>query len=188
MVKLGFICEGATEKILVDSPNFKQFLEQYNCQSIGSVDASGNGNLLPKNIQPFIKTLRAKGAEKIFILTDLDSDLCITLTKERIAAPDNTITVIAVKTLESWFLADDALLTVLCGEECRIDFPELEINPFQTLRSLVNSKTGRGLGISKTVVAKKMISGGFSLSRVSEHPNCHSVKYFIKKLEEASTI
>ena len=88
MVKIGFICEGETEKIIVESENFQQFLLQNNFEFVNAIDATGNGNLLPKNIQPFIKILKDDGAEIIFILTDLDIDKCITNTKERINAPD----------------------------------------------------------------------------------------------------
>ena len=46
MVKVGFICEGATEKIIVESVNFKNFLKENNLEFIRAIDANGNGNLL----------------------------------------------------------------------------------------------------------------------------------------------
>jgi len=183
LVNIGFICEGATEKLLVDSVDFNSFVETFNCKIVASVDAGGNGNLLPKNITPFILALKSKGSEFIFILSDLDADLCITLTKERISAPADLITVIAVKTIESWFLADSALLSKLCGEETHIDFPEEEIKPFEAFRRIINEKAGRGIGFSKLVVAKKIISKGFSMNSVLKHPNCQSAQYFFKKLK-----
>jgi hypothetical protein len=64
MVKVGFICEGETEKIIVDSADFKNILASKNLQLVNALDATGNGNLLPKNITPFIESLKDVGAEK----------------------------------------------------------------------------------------------------------------------------
>ncbi len=83
MVKLGFICEGETEKIIIESLAFREFLLANNFQLVKAFDATGNGNLLPENITPMVKNLLDEGAEKIFIITDLDEDTCITkLNKE----------------------------------------------------------------------------------------------------------
>ena len=184
--KIGFICEGATEKLLVDSLNFHEFLATYNCKSVFSVDAEGNGNLLPRNISPFIKTLHAKKAEFIFVLTDLDDDQCITQTKERISAPAEVTVIISVKAIESWFLADSKLLTEMCGKAIVFETPEKERNPFKTLRAVFTDNNVRGLGPTKTVAAKKLLDSGFSLLRAHEHDACNSLKYFSKKLLDIS--
>jgi hypothetical protein len=113
MVNIGFICEGETEKLIIESDRFKQFLFDNNCELIKVIDATGNGNLLPKNISPFIQILNDEGAQKIFILTDLDIDVCITQTKQRINAPDGVIVIIAVQQIESWFLADSETLSII---------------------------------------------------------------------------
>ncbi len=183
MVKVGFICEGETEKIIVDSFDFKNILEKRNLKLIKAIDATGNGNLLPKNIKPFIENLKDDGAEKIFILTDLDQDLCITKTKERINAPHDLIIVISVKQIEAWFLADSTTLSNIFKEGFYFDFPEVENNPREKLKDIFIAKTNRGIGDSKPKFAKRIIKDGFSVSNSALHPNCNSAKYFLDKLK-----
>lgn len=73
MVTAGFIVEGASEKIVVESAAFKQFLVQSGYELITPViDAKGGGNLLPQNIEEFIAPFAAKQVDKIFILTDFE--------------------------------------------------------------------------------------------------------------------
>ena len=68
MVNIGFIVEGNAEKIVIDSPQFKNFLRGIDISVVNPViDANGNGNLLPKNIEPFINRLKAASAEKIIL-------------------------------------------------------------------------------------------------------------------------
>ncbi len=82
---IGFIVEGSSEKIFFDSPNFKKYLSSININYIPEIiNAEGNGNLLPHNIEELTKILINKGATKIFIVTDLDTDKCVTKTKDRI--------------------------------------------------------------------------------------------------------
>ena len=116
MVKVGFICEGVTDKLFVDSDNFKQFLLQNNCVLINAIFSGGNGNLLPKNITKHINSLKDDGVDKIFILTDLDKDKCITKTKLRINASNEISTIVAVKEMEAWFLSDSQLLSKMFGK------------------------------------------------------------------------
>ena len=182
MVKVGFICEGETEKIIVDSVDFKNILSSNNLQLVNTIDAKGNGNLLPKNIVPFIESLKDNGAEKIFILTDLDEDVCITKTKERINAPETIVVVIAVKQVEAWFLADSITLSKMFGKEFHFDFPENENSPIERLRDIFVTQTGSGIGPSKLSFAKRIVKEGFSVSNAANHPNCNSAKYLLSKL------
>jgi hypothetical protein len=69
MVRIGFICEGETEKIIVESEGFRKGLLDLNLEFVKAIDATGNGNLLPKNIAAFIHNLEREGAEKVLILT-----------------------------------------------------------------------------------------------------------------------
>jgi hypothetical protein len=184
MVKVGFICEGETEKIIVDSADFKNILASYKLQLVNAIDATGNGNLLPKNITPFIESLKDGGAEKIFILTDLDEDVCITKTKERINAPETTIVIISVKQIEAWFLADSATLSKVFGKEYQFDLPENESYPREKLRDVFVNETGRGIGPSKPGFAKRFLKEGFSVLNAANHPNCNSAKYLLNKLSE----
>jgi hypothetical protein len=182
MVKVGFICEGETEKIIVNSTDFKNILASNNLQLVKAIDATGNGNLLPKNITPFIESLKDDGAEKIFILTDLDKDVCITKTKERINAPETVVVIISIKQIEAWFLADSFTLSKVFGKEYKFDFPENENYPREKLKEIFITKTGRGIGDSKPKFAKRFLNEGFSILNAAVHPNCNSAKYLLNKL------
>lgn len=184
MVKVGFICEGETEKIIVDSVEFKKILASKNLQLVNAIDAIGNGNLLPKNITPFIELLKDDGAEKIFILTDLDEEVCITKTKERINAPETVVVIISVKQIEAWFLADSVTLSKVFGKEYQFNLPENEKNPREKLREIFVNETGRGIGDSKPKFAKRFLNEGFSILNAAKHPNCNSAKYLFSKLEK----
>ncbi|NDC31822.1 MAG: hypothetical protein EBZ58_13010 [Bacteroidetes bacterium] len=113
--KVGFICEGETEKIIVESSAFQRLLTDLNLSCAVAVDASGNGNLLPKNIQNHLETMRRYKVDFTIILTDLDEDVCITKTKERIQGSEKNeaIIIVSVKTIESWFLADSKTLSLV---------------------------------------------------------------------------
>lgn len=185
MVKVGFICEGDTEKILVESASFKSILKDNNLEFVKAFDATGNGNLLPENITPMINNLFEEGVQKIFIITDLDEDACITKTKARINAPEETVVIVAVKKIEAWFLADTKTLSSLFKENFSFLHPQTETDPRQVLKDLFIQKTGRGIGDSKPKFAFKMVNNGFSLLNAAQHPSCHSAKYFVQKLTQA---
>lgn len=189
MVKIGFICEGATEQILLLSDNFRLYLSSINLQLINVINACGSGNLLPHNISGYLKSLEKAGAEVIFILTDLDDDICITKTKERIRPRGQDIVVIAVKKIEAWFLANtNAMRSLLNDAEFSFLTPELENNPFETINRLLVKHKGRGIGrtsAGKIKLVSKLIELGFQLPDSATHPNCLSVIYFINKLQHA---
>ena len=50
VVKIGFIVEGETESLILNSDNFKAILSELNIVSVGVINAGGNKNLLPHNI------------------------------------------------------------------------------------------------------------------------------------------
>jgi hypothetical protein len=179
---VGFICEGATERLIVESKNFQQLLASLSITCVAPViDAKGNGNLLPHNIEAFRSTLIAKGAEKIVVLTDLDEDQCITLTKNRITHRPNQLIVVAVKKIEAWFLADTPTLSQVLRQNVEFPLPEQEADPFQTIRSLMVSHTGRAVP-TKTLLAKRFINHGFSVGNAANHAECLSAKYLLGKL------
>jgi hypothetical protein len=187
MVKLGFICEGETEKIIIESSSFKALLAENNCSLVKAFDATGNGNLLPQNIAPMISNLVEEGVEKIFVLADLDKDECITKTKERIEAPTDIITIVSVKQIEAWFLADSQTLSILLNEtNFQFQHPETAPVPREVIQQLFLQKTNRGIGDSKPRFANKMIRSGFSITNAAAHPNCTSARYFIAKLQSLS--
>lgn len=189
MVKIGFICEGETEKLIIESVAFKTFLVKSGLQLILAIDAEGNGNLLPHNIEKFQAILEDAGCDKIFILTDLDKDSCITLTKQRISAREKDIIIVAVKQIEAWFLSDSQTLSGLFKTKFQFEFPEKENEPYDTLNTLFINNTGRGNGKKdnggKIKTARKMLINGFSLTNAANHQNCLSAQYFIQKLQSA---
>jgi hypothetical protein len=72
--------------------------------------------MLPEKLKEDIEVLKSEGAQKIFILTDLDEDACITKTRQRIGEGTDTIIIIAVKQIEAWFLADSDTLSQLMND------------------------------------------------------------------------
>lgn len=183
-MKVGFICEGRTEKKIVESKKFQAFLSRIGIETVGEIrDAEWNGNLLPHNLQKFVDVLSIQGAEKIVIITDLDKDACITLTKNRITSDENRIVIVAVKKIESWFLADSSTLSDLLKENFEFSDPKNQMNPFETLKDLFKEKKGRGIG-TKNIFARHMLKYGFSVENAAQHPNCPSAAYFLKKLKQ----
>lgn len=188
MVKIGFICEGVTEQILLQSSTFKQFLKSINLESVPVIDAQGSGNLLPHNISGYILRLEKEGAEKIFILTDLDDDICITKTKQRINARQEDIVIIAVKKIESWFLACSAAMAALTKQPgFAFQTPEAEVRPFETINNLMIQHLGRGIGKGtggKVKLITRLLEFGLDITQAASHPNCPSAQYFVAKLTE----
>lgn len=184
VVRIGFICEGETEKIIVESDKFRKGLSELNLEFVKAIDATGNGNLLPQHIPAFIRNLEKEGAEKILILTDLDKDKCITLTKERIAPEQKQTIIIATRQIEAWFLADSTTLSAIFHSNFHFPHPENEDSPRDTLQNLLIKHTGRGMGPSKPKFAKKMIDSGFDVFQAARHENCSSARYFLDKLKK----
>lgn len=183
MVKVGFICEGDCEKFMLDSEAFQQILVKNNIQFIGAINAAGNGNLLPKYLESFREVLKAKGAEKIIIVADLETDPCFTTAKARIAASPEDVVVIVRKQFEAWILADNNLMQFLTKElGYSFETPENEQVPFQAIREIVQLKTGQGVGPTKTIFCKRAIRWGFSIENAAKHPNCPSANYFLNQL------
>ena len=155
MVKVGFIVEGSCEKIIIESEAFKNFLHRNGFELVGNViDAKGAGNLLPHNIEPFIGVLEAKGAERLYILTDSDG-LPVEGVKERINHAKIT----------AYFIA---------GEQFPEETPKL---PWDRISEIVKeTDSARGPG-NKVGFAKKMIKyWEFSIENAATHPNCPSAK------------
>ena len=186
VVKIGFIVEGETEALILNSDNFKAILDELNLVVVGIINAGGNKNLLPHNILVHHANLIKKGAEKIVILTDLDNDQCITKTKERITERENQFIIVAIKQIEAWFLADSTLLSHLFNESFIFDYPEKEDVPFNRLRDLLVQFRGRGIP-KKVPMALKMLNSGFSIQHAANHPNCPSANYFLSKLKQCAS-
>ena len=183
MIKVGFICEGKTERKIVESEAFQLFLKSIDIDCIDEIiDAKGNGNLLPQYLGGFVDTLLDFGAQKICILTDLDNDACITLTKNRIDEKKEYLLIVAVKTSEAWFLSDSLCMAkVLKMDSFYFEHPE-KVNALDKISELLFEKTGRGASDKKKLVAM-MLNNGFNINAAAAHPNSNSAKYFVEKLK-----
>lgn len=189
MVKrIGFICEGESEKIIIESKAFQNFLIQNGFDCAKVVDAVGNGSLLPKNIKNHLLTMERYKADVIVVLTDLDEDRCITLTKERIKPdlPENVIIIVSVKAIESWFLADSSTMSAITKKNFFYEFPEkTDSKPIDAINDVFKEELKRGIGRSgKPRLARYFINQGFDVNNAAQHPNCPSAKYFINKIQE----
>lgn len=183
MVKVGFIGEGKTEQLVLQSPSFKSWLYRHGIELVGEViDARGSGNLLPNRIEPLRAELFGYEAEKIVILTDLDTDPSVTVTQERIGQYDRQVVLVAVQKIEAWFLADTQLICQMTNATVFIEKPELVNDPFEMIRQIFIEKTGKGIG-TKPILARRMIKYGFTIENAAQHPNCPSAHYFLTTLK-----
>jgi len=185
MVNIGFICEGDSDSFILKSEKFNSLLLDLKLNCVGVIDSGGNGNLLPRNIDKHRQNLIRDGAKIIFILTDLDEDQCITKTRIRIAKKDDNHVIIAVKQMESWFLADTITMKSILKGNFYWEYPERENVPFETIRKIYLDKFSRGIvgKDEKKKLANKMINTGFSIQNAAAHPNCPSALYFLNKLK-----
>lgn len=138
------------------------------------------GNLLPKNIEPFIAKL--SDAERIIVLTDLENEPSVNDVKNRIIHDSVNVVFVAVKALEAWYLADTESMKKLFDDLTFFEnSPEnTTVMPYEYLKDLVKQRgLRRGLG-SKPLLAKKMVKNyHFSIENAAKHPNCFSAKEFI---------
>jgi len=183
MVTIGFIVEGDTEKILFSSPAFQNYLTSINIKYIPEIiNAGGNGNLLPHNISELSQILVNKGAQKIFVITDLDNDACVTQTKERIKPADIHQCIISKKTIESWFLADtQTIRKYLNSADFTCLDPENINNPFDEIKTQRMLLQNRGVS-DKKILVKNLLNLGLSFENIIANPNCTTANYFHNKL------
>ena len=183
MVKAGFIVEGASERIVVESPMFRELLRACGYELVTPVvDAKGGGNLLPQNIDAFIARLDTAGAERIFVLTDLEHEAQVATVRERVAHQRIHFAFIAVKALEAWYLADSVTMNAWLGTD---DFHEpnpeaTPDKPWERLKQVAAERGKRGPG-SKVAFATKVTKyWGFTIENASAHPACSSAQELIE--------
>lgn len=185
MVRVGLICEGKTELNLFLSSNFKQLLSSYNLSLIKVINAKGSGNLLPHNIEAYIKLMEKNGANKIIIQTDLDQDECKAKTIDRIKPRQQDVLVISVRKIEAWFLADTQIMQkFLKDNKFHFQFPEKK-NPFDTINNFFLKSSGKRFEnrvAGKIKLVTRLLDLGLDISRAASHPNCPRAKYFVNKL------
>ena len=179
MVKLGIICEGESEKIIFDSPDFKALMSRCQIELVDVVVAGSKtqyrADFLPKHRQ----ILLDKGVERIIALVDLDDDQCITLTKQTVPSFDDQIVVVAVKEFENWYLADTVAMGTFTGSDQPVERPEEYIEPLDEIIRLYDKRFPK----SKPKLANNMKRCGFTIERAEAHPNCPSARYFLNKLQ-----
>lgn len=185
MVRMGFIVEGDSEKIIVESEKFRQFLTLNEAELVTPViNAKGGGNLLPDNIDAFLDVLEQKQAEVIIVLTDLENEANSEAVQTRIANERISVVFVAVKALEAWFLADTEAMRLWLEEDDFLEpFPEnTPAMPWDRLKQIAVELGKRGPG-NKVGFAKKMIKQGFSINRAAQHPQCSSARALVEWFE-----
>jgi len=182
VVRLGFIVEGDSEKIVVESAAFQMWAEKNNITVIRPViNAKGGGNLLPQNIEPMVAILKKSQPDHIIILTDLETEPNEAHVRQRIGDTYTNLIFIAVKALEAWYLADSqAMQQWLNVDEFYEDHPqETPAMPWDRLGEIAKNLNRRGTGPSKVKFAEKIVKHcGFEVANAAQHPNCPSAKAF----------
>jgi hypothetical protein len=191
MIRIGFVVEGICEKLFIESANFQTWASQHGLEiAYPVINAGGNGNLCTQNIKPFLEKCHFEAKpDKIFVLTDLECEPCVSATKARIGHDQVSQIFVTKKALEAWFLADTLAMRRWLKNE---DFPgetmpeQTSDMPWERLKEIAASyhKKKLGPGRKKKPFAQKMIAQfDFSIERAANHPNCPSAKYFLDKLQ-----
>lgn len=187
MVKVGFIVEGDSELIIIESKAFINFLEANDYELIYPViNAKGGGNLLPDNIEVMVQTLKLQGAEKIFVLTDLEQEVSTQAVKDRISHIDVEEIFVAVKALEAWFLADTWAMRswLKLGSFIEENPERTQDMPWLRLKEIAKINHAQGPG-NKVAFAKKMVNHfNFSITNSATHLNCASATEMITTLKK----
>lgn len=189
LVTVGFVVEGPSDKKLVESESFQEWLQQdFDLKVLKVIDAGGNGNMCSRKIPEYVELLRKQvNPDKIVVLADLDPDKCapcITKRKEIIGSANIDLVVIARKAMESWFLADTvAMRSWTKSDDFFEEFPEqTPLTAEKRLDEIGRAAIKRGFGNKINFAVKFIHKHDFSVSRAAEHPNCPSAKYFVEKL------
>lgn len=183
MVTLGFIVEGKTERMIVESEKFQNILNKIGLLSISeAVDIKGRENFSTQVLDDQIAILKNAGANTIIVLTDKENAPCFTSVKEVIKSKNQLTIIIAVKTIEAWFLADTSSISEFMGSNLKCDNPEAIDDPFNFIKEEKMRLAGRGVR-SKKLLCSRMLRSGFSIENAATHPNCPSAKYFLDKLK-----
>lgn len=190
MVKVGFIVEGESEKIVVESPQFKQFLANHNCQLVTPViNAHGGGNLLPRHIDVYLKRLKPL-VDKIVVVTDLETEESVEVVRARIENSGLDFIFVAVKALEAWYLADTPAMRSWLNDDDFVEaLPEQTVAmPWDRLAEIARELNKRGPGKSKTAFAKRMVKyHGFSIASASHHNDCPSAREVVEYISNLSS-
>ncbi|WP_460913339.1 DUF4276 family protein [Spirosoma areae] len=182
---MGIICEGEIEPLILDTIEFRTFVAHYNIELVAVTQAGGKKEFGATRIDKHRQILLDKGAEQIIVLVDLDTDSCITFTKQELIQHPDQIVAVAVKEFENWYLADTAALSQFIGASVNeIPNPEDDYDPITTIINLgLVSRRFKRFRKSKILLANAMKPNGFSIENAAQHPNCPSAQYFLTKLQ-----
>ncbi len=185
MVKIGFIVEGGSERIVLRSLAFAQFLDRCQIERIGDViDLNGKGNLTAasKRMATQVQILRDSGASWIIVLRDLDDESSHEIAKAKVYQAADVVCCLAVKELEAWFLADSMTLSLLIQPDFFFELPEEPLKPIEVLSQLRQQYRQRGIA-DKKGFSSIMVNNGFTIEAAAKHPNCPSAQYFLTTLQ-----
>jgi hypothetical protein len=182
MVKLGFIVEGDTEKIMIESAKFRDWANAQGLEICSPViNAKGGGNLLPQHMAPMMATLAKSQPDHVVVLTDLEHEPDIEAVRARITNAHTSLIFVAVKALEAWFLADTtAMRAWLKQPDFEEAWPEqTPAMPWDWLKEVARQTGARGPGSNKVMFAKRFCGAhGFQIANAAAHPACPSAKVF----------
>ncbi len=186
MKKAGFIGEGESEVIILNSSNFQELLKRFNIDCVGVFNAEGINNLIKRNerITSYFEIFKDRNADKVFMLGDLDFERCIIERKNSFYKyEENQIVIISVRAIEAWYLADSITLSSIFKMNYFYPNPENTNElPFEVLKKEFVNKRGRGIGPSKVRLSNYIVRNGFSIENAIKHENCKCVRYFFNKL------
>ena len=186
-MKVGFIVDGRSDKIVVESDGFAAWLRGRGMRRGDPVVAAG-GQVGSARIGRLATLLRKQigDVDRIVQLTDLDPNEavpCISARRAFAHSQEVDLVVVAKKAMESWFLADSLAMRNWSGDaDFFEEYPEETPGmPWDRLKE-VGTSGGRGPG-SKVGFAKKIVrTHGFSIASAAKHPNCPSAKYFVHRV------
>jgi hypothetical protein len=189
MVKVGFIVEGTSDKIILSANKFQNLLKyKLELDSNESlIHIAHNKTKLKENYVSLYRRLINKGAEKIFTLVDQDDkeaekknrkyippDCPLEIVHEILSYRSNrnyrfdeNIFIVMVREMEAWFLADNELNLIYSGN------PEDIIKPSELIEKQFLT--------SQHIIIANRVKNRFSLERAAE--NAPSAKRFLEKLQ-----
>lgn len=191
-MRVGFIVEGDSEKVLIESQGFSRWAGERGLEICHPViNAKGGGNLLPHHIAPMVAQLSRSNPKHIVVLTDLEDATDVEAVVNRITNQHTNLIFVAVKALEAWFLADTEAMRSWLNLP-KFEEPEPEKTPgmpWDHLKEVARVSGTRGPGPSKVIFARKFCqTHGFQLRRAASHPACRSAREFHDALIEMGAV
>ncbi len=181
-MRLGFIVEGDSEKIMIESAPFQRWARAQGFEICSPViNARGGGNLLPHHMAPMMAILARSQPDHVVVLTDLEDAPSVDAVKARITDTHTSLVFVAVKALEAWFLADtDAMRAWLKRPSFAETFPEATPGmPWDRLKEVAKEQGTQGPGTNKVIFAKRFCKHhNFQIANAAAHPACPSAKAF----------